>query len=141
MEASVCIEQKGVVEEITDHKIKVRTHRDSACGQCNARGICILGDDSGRIIETGYDDQDLKVGDNVGITITRSMGNKAVILGYLIPFVLFITVLILLNAMDVKEWLTGLLSIAVLVPYFMLLFLFRERLSKTFTFTVRKKEL
>ena len=77
----------------------------------------------------------------VGITITRNMGNKAVILGYLLPFMLLITLLITVNALGFKEWLSGLVSIASLVPYYLLLYLFRNRLRKSFTFTIRKKEL
>ena len=55
MEASVCIEQKGIVEEITDHRIRVRIHRESACGHCSAQGMCNLADISERIIEATDD--------------------------------------------------------------------------------------
>jgi len=141
MDASVCIEQKGTVEEIIDHRIRVRIHRDSACGHCNVKGICNLSDVSERIIETNDRSLNLKIGDIVGITITRNMGNKAVLLGYLLPFLLLITVLITLNALGFHEWLSGLISLATLVPYYMFLHLFRDRLRKSFTLTVRKKEL
>jgi positive regulator of sigma E activity len=141
MEASVCIEQKGTVEEIIDHRVRVRIHRDSACGHCNASGICNLSDVSERVIDTSDNTFNLKTGDIVGITITRNMGNKAVLLGYLLPFLLLITVLIAFNALGVKEWISGFVSLATLVPYYMILYLLRDRLRKSFTFTVRKIEL
>jgi len=141
METSVCVEQKGTVEEILNHRIRVRIHRDSACGHCHASGMCNLSDNAERILETGDNTLNLSPGDQVGISITRSMGNKAVILGYLLPFMLLITTLITLNALGFKEWLSGLLSMASLVPYYLLLYLFRNRLRKSFTFTIRTKEL
>jgi positive regulator of sigma E activity len=141
METSVCIEQKGTVEEIVNHRIRVRIHRDSACGHCHASGICNLSNNTERIFETGDNTRNLKPGDQVDISITRSMGNKAVILGYLLPFVLLITTLITFNALGYKEWLSGLVSMASLFPYYLLLYLFRNQLRKSFTFTIRTKEL
>jgi positive regulator of sigma E activity len=141
MDASVCIEQKGTVEEITNHSITVKIHRDTSCGCCDSRGMCNLSDDTERIIDTVDNSLNLKIGDHVGITITRSMGNKAVILGYLFPFLLLIIVLIFLNALGFEEWLSGVISLAALFPYYMLLYLFRDRLKKSFTFVIRKKDL
>jgi sigma-E factor negative regulatory protein RseC len=139
MEASVCIEQKGTVEEITDRHVRIKIQRDSACGHCNAGSICNLSDISERIIETGDYNPDIKVGDIVDVTITRSMGNKAALFGYLLPFLLLISVLMILNATGMKEWLSGLISLGVLAPYFILLYLFRDRLRRSITFAVRKK--
>lgn len=139
MEASVCIEQKGTVEEITDRRVRIKIQRDSACGHCNAGSICRLSDISERIIETGDYNQDIKVGDIVDVTIARSMGNKAVLFGYLLPFLLLISVLMILNAVGMKEWLSGLISLGALAPYFILLYLFRDRLRRSITFAVRKK--
>jgi sigma-E factor negative regulatory protein RseC len=140
MEASVCIAQKGTVEEIVNHTIRVRIQRESACGHCNARSMCNLSDISERIIEAYDNGLDLKIGDFVEITITRSMGHKAVLLGYLLPFLLVITILILLNALKLQEWLSGLISLGMLIPYYMFLYLLRDRLKKSFTFTLSKKE-
>jgi sigma-E factor negative regulatory protein RseC len=141
MDASVCIGQEGTVEEINDHLVKVRIQRDSACGHCSVSGICNSSDGSGRLIETTTDAQDLSIGDMVDITLKRSMGNKAVVLGYLIPFMLLLVVLILLNSLGFEEWISGLLSLSALIPYYCILFLFRDRLKRTFSFIVRKKEL
>jgi sigma-E factor negative regulatory protein RseC len=141
MEASVCIEQEGVVEEIMDHRIRVRLRRDSACGQCSAHALCNLSDVSERIIESTDDTMNLKAGDVVGVAISRNMGNKAVLLGYFIPFLLLLVVLVTLNSMGFKELVSGLVSIAVLIPYYLLIYLLRDRLNNSFHFSVRKKEI
>lgn len=141
MEASVCIEQEGIVEEINDHRIRVKLRRDSVCGQCSAHALCNLSDISERIIESTDDTLNLKTGDVVGVAISRNMGNKAVFLGYLVPFLLLLSVLIALNSLGYSELFSGLVSVAVLIPYYLLIYLLRERLKNSFHFSVRKKEI
>jgi sigma-E factor negative regulatory protein RseC len=140
MQSSVCVEQQGIIEEITGKTIKVRIHPDALCGKCSARGICILSDESGKVIEAEDVSNNVKTGDRVKVIISRSMGNKAVYLGYLIPFILLISSLIVLNAFKLKEWLSGSLSIIIVLSYYIVLYLFRERLKRTFTFTIRKMD-
>jgi sigma-E factor negative regulatory protein RseC len=65
------------------------------------------------------------------------MGNKAVFLGYLVPFLLFIAVLILTTSMGVREWVAGVSSLGSLIPYYIILYLFRDYLNRTITFTLK----
>jgi sigma-E factor negative regulatory protein RseC len=138
MNSAVCIEQKGIVESVNNQRIVVRIDRGSACGHCSANGICNMAESTERVIELKDSTQTFAVGEWVGITISRSMGNKAVILGYLIPFVLLISSLLIFTAFKLSEWIVGVSSLLTLVPYFIILSLFRERLRKTFTFSIHK---
>ena len=96
--------------------IRVRIHRESACGHCNARGMCNLGESRKELLKFRIQLPDLQIGDDVEVTISRSMGNKAVLLGYLIPFLLLVSVLILLMPSGFQEWIAGILSLASLAP-------------------------
>ncbi len=138
MEVSACVAQKGTVEEIIDHRITVRILREAACGHCNASSFCNLSEIGERVIEASDDGTDFRIGEHVEVAVSRSMGNKAVILGYLLPFVLLISVLILLNALGLQEWMSGLISLGMLVPYYFVLYVFREKLKKKFTFKISK---
>lgn len=137
MDASACIEQKGIVEEINHHRVKVRIQPEAACGGCHAKGLCSVFGSVDRIIEVYDQSQPLSPGDPVNIAISRGMGNKAVFLGYLVPFLLFIAVLILTTSMGVREWVSGVSSLASLIPYYIILYLFRDRLNRTITFTLK----
>ena len=77
----------------------------------------------------------LKPGDRVDLLMTRSMGNKAVILGYFLPFVLVLVTLLILSSLLTELW-AGLLSLSILVPYYIILALFKDRLSRTFEFKI-----
>jgi sigma-E factor negative regulatory protein RseC len=138
METSVCVEQKGVIEEITGSAVKVRIHREALCGDCSARGMCILSENSEQIIETRSTLSHLQTGDHVAVRITRSMGNKAVLLGYFIPFIILMTSLILLNRNVSNDLITGSLSIGFVLFYYLFLYLFRNQLKRTFNFIISK---
>ncbi len=91
---------------------------------------------SEKVIEVKNDHKSvLKPGDHVDLVMTRSMGNKAVILGYFLPFVFVLVTLLILSAFLNELW-AGLLSLSVLVPYYIILSLFKDRLSRTFEFKI-----
>jgi len=138
MNTSVCIEQKGIIESIEDNRVSVRIDRESACGHCNAQGICNLAESSMRIIEVGNSAQVFSVGEWVEVKMSRSLGNKAILFGYCIPFVLLLSSLLILSALGLPEWIAGLVSLLVLIPYFIILYVFRERLRRTFVFSIHK---
>ncbi len=138
MNTSVCFEQKGFIESIDDNRITVRIDRGSACGHCTAQGLCNLSQTAEQTIEINTSSQIFSVGEYVQVTMSRSMGNKAILMGYFIPFILLITTLLMLSAFGLPDWIAGFVSIMILVPYFIILFVFRDRLRKTFTFSIHK---
>jgi sigma-E factor negative regulatory protein RseC len=139
--SSLCFEQKGIVESTSFDCITVKLNRESACGQCGSQGICHLYGPSERTIVIDKCKGHFSPGDDVRVTITPRMGNKAVLFGYLFPFLLLIVVLLVLTSLSVKELLSGLLSLAALVPYYCILYLFREKLKREFIFQIRKTEV
>jgi len=133
-----CIEQQGTVEEISGNRVLVRIRQISGCGLCHAKGFCSVTEMKDKIIEASYYSPDLTEGDTVYVSMSRSLGNKAVILGYLIPFLLLLSVLLIMDSPRIKEWVTGIAALSILIPYYLSLFIFRSRLRKTFTFTLSK---
>jgi sigma-E factor negative regulatory protein RseC len=80
---------------------------------------------------------DVRPGDRVTILMKQSMGYAALLLGYLLPLISVVTVLIILVAMEVPELPAGLLSLGILIPYYIILFFFRKRVNEKFTFTLK----
>ena len=138
MNSSVCIEQKGIVEGSGNGIVSVRISPVSACSGCHSKGSCSLFGTAERIIEVRDKRGDFRTGERVGITITQSMGNKAIVLGYFVPFLLVLCTLILLTLLRLKEWQAGLIALFTLVPYYIILYFSRSILRKTFTFTLKK---
>jgi sigma-E factor negative regulatory protein RseC len=140
MNTSVCFEQRGIIESVNDNVVTVRIDRGTACGHCSAQGLCNLAESTERIIEVNPSAQSFSVGELVQVTMSRSMGNKAILLGYFIPFVLLISTLLIFSAFGLPDWMAGLVSLVILIPYFIILYIFRERLRRTFSFSIHKTE-
>jgi positive regulator of sigma E activity len=139
MDSSTCIEQKGVVEDISDELVKVNITNFSACANCHSKKACGILDSSSREIFVPIDkDRTFSIGETVGISMKRTMGWNATILGYVIPFLLVLATLLILNSLQMHEVVVGLGSLVVLIPYFLALYLSRDRLKNTFSFTIRK---
>jgi sigma-E factor negative regulatory protein RseC len=74
----------------------------------------------------------------VTIVFRQSQGFSAVFWGYLMPFILVLTTLIISNAFLSNELTAGLLSLAILIPYYITLYFFRHLLKKYFKFELEE---
>ncbi|HCY01448.1 MAG TPA: Fis family transcriptional regulator, partial [Bacteroidales bacterium] len=106
----------------------------SACSACHAKGACGLSDSTEKMITVLKPNHNLKVGESVRVIIKQSMGFKALFVGYILPFIAVLTVLITLTLFNVSEGKAGLASIAILAPYYFALYLFKDRISNHFIF-------
>ncbi|MBK7132404.1 MAG: SoxR reducing system RseC family protein [Bacteroidales bacterium] len=130
------INHEGIVQRIEDTSVIVSISSSTACSGCHAEGSCNMAGKEEKIIEvTGR--YDVLPGDRVTILMKQSMGYAALLLGYLLPLVSVVTVLIVLVALEVPELPAGLLSLGILIPYYIILFFFRRRVNEKFTFTLK----
>jgi len=138
-ESQHTIYHEGIVDHLENSTIFVRIVAKSACGSCHAKSMCSSLEMSEKIIEVKHKQgQGFNPGDPVILHMTQSMGMKAIILGYLLPFLLVLGTLIA-GSNFLSELSAGLLSIAILLPYFLILRLFRNSISHTFRFDIRHK--
>ncbi len=129
--------QPGVVVSVSSEKVSVRIIARSACGSCSAKSLCGAGDIAEKIIEVKKPAGVYALGEQVVVSMSSGLGARATIFGYLFPFVLLIVSLITLDALSVSELTNGLISIGVLVPYFIILWLLRKRFEKRFVFGIQ----
>lgn len=130
------IDHKGTVKENSGKSVTVSISATSACSGCHARGSCFSHGYEEKIIEV-IGSYQVKPGDNVTILMIQSMGYKALFLGYILPFISLLTVLITLVSFNIPELTAGLISLSVLLPYYLILLCFRKRLNEEFTFTLK----
>jgi sigma-E factor negative regulatory protein RseC len=130
------IEHDGIVQKSDNKSVTVRISSASACSGCHAEGSCTLSGIEEKIIEVSGS-YNVDPGDNVTVLMKQSMGYAALLLGYVFPMILVVALLIILVSSSVPELTAGLGSIAALVPYYLVLWFFRKRISKKFTFTIK----
>jgi len=135
--ASATIIHPGIIESITGDKIFVRILSQSACSSCHAKGACTIADVEEKIIEADIDPSgNRKPGEQVMVRMEESLGQKALLMGYVLPLVVLVGSIILFLSVLKHEGLAALLSLLMLVPYYLTLYLFRKQLRKEFRFRI-----
>ena len=132
------IKHLGIVENIQGSHLSVRIVQTSACAACSAKGHCSSADSKDKIIDIiDTAASSYRVGAKVMVIGETSMGMMAVVLAFIIPFILLIFSLFLFMALMENELYSALLSLAILIPYYFILWLNKTRLKQKFSFTIK----
>lgn len=135
---STIITHKGRVKQIDNTRIQVQIMQASACSACEAKSLCHSAESKEKMIEVhAVDAADFEVGQEVMLVGTLSQGLKAVVYAYVIPLILMLVVLFLSLLRGMDEALSALLSIGVLIPYYLIIYLLRHYLTRKFSFTLK----
>ena len=131
------ISHEGVVTKITDEELEIKIVSQSACAACHAKSACGMGEQAEKILTLPRPkDQDFSLMQKVNVTMAIGQGNKAAVLAYLIPIVLLLAVLFICLGVGLNEGLSALISIAVLIPYYTILYLQRDKLRRRFEYRI-----
>lgn len=128
----------GVVEAIEGRKLTVRIESQSACGHCRAKSYCGMVETTGKHIEVFSDrPESFAEGQQVEVLLQRSLGYRALLMGYMLPFLILLLSLFGMYYLSGNEGLSALVAILLMLPYYALLYRHRDKLRKTFHFSVR----
>lgn len=132
------ITHKGIIKQIDKTHVTVQIMQASACAVCEAKSLCHSAESKEKMIEVeAVDAASFQVGQEVMLVGTLSQGLKAVVYAYILPLVLMLAVLFLAISYGLDEALSALCAIAVLIPYYIVIFLLRHHLSRKFSFTLK----
>ncbi len=132
------IEHEGIIDHIDGDVAHVRIESVSACASCHAKGVCSAADQEEKFLDIPLHGANYRQGDPVYVQVSKRLGFKAVALGYVYPFLLLMIVLVGLLAAGAGELQAGSFALLSIVPYYLMLYLFRNRISSTFTFSIKK---
>ena len=131
------ISHEGVVTRITDDELEIKILAQSACAACHAKSACGMGEQAEKILTVPRPKgKDFAIGQKVNVRMAIGQGNKAAVLAYLIPILLLLAVLFACLGLGVNEGLSALISIVALIPYYIVLYLRRDKLRKQFEYTI-----
>jgi len=137
---SQLIEHSGIINHIHGNHIRVQILQESACSGCHAKGACSAADMKDKYVDVESDASDFKIGDQVTLLGQSSMGLLAVLLAFVFPFLLILlTLFVLRNYID-NEAVSGSIALGALLPYFIILSFFNQKLKSKLKFHVRKHE-
>ena len=131
------ISHSGVVESVEDGCVHVRIVVTSACAACKVAGYCNAAESKEKVVDV-YSAKSAAyvVGQAVTVSVSRQVATHALLLAFGLPFVILVAVLVgvlLLTGDELWAALGGLLA---LVPYYGILWLFRQKVRDRLAFQI-----
>ena len=137
MKNTETISHEGIVTKITDDELEIKILAQSACAACHAKSACGMGEQAEKILTVPRPNgQDFALNQKVNVKMAIGQGNKAAVLAYLIPIILLLAVLFVCLGLGLNEGLSALISIIALVPYYIVLYLRRDKLKQKFNYSI-----
>lgn len=136
--AARSIIHKGFIERFTDNSVIVKIVSESACSACHAKGACTAADMQDKEIEVAGRFENFSAGEVVNLVMQQSQGFKALLIGYVYPFIILFAGLLIANAAGLSELSSGLLALGLIPPYYFVIYLLRNKIRKGFNFSIRK---
>lgn len=133
------IEHSGIIQSMKNGYARVLITQVSACAGCHARSACMASDRKEKVIDVPCHDTRFKPGDRVTIAGSSSIGRKAVLFAFILPFIVLFSVLLIVYAVTHDELRAGLISLLTLIPYYLILYLLRNTMKKQFTFYIKEE--
>lgn len=134
------IKHSGEVVRIEYDTVYVKMTVNSACSGCHAKAVCGVNESEDKIVEVSdVVAADYSVGEVVQVALqSNSMGTKAVVLTYVVPF--FILTLLLVGALwfGLSEGVSALVALGGVALYCVVLYTLRHRIKNTIKFIIIK---
>ena len=134
------IKHRGIVEKIDGSHVVVRIVQTSACSACSAKGLCNASESKEKQIDVYEMNPAYRIGEEVVLCGSTSMGMKAVFLAFGIPVLLLLAALfVTMHVTDGDALLAAIVALLAVVPYYVVLYLMKDKMNKTFSFVIEKQ--
>ena len=130
------IKHEGEVVSVNGNMARVRIMQAGSCSACQAKAMCASAEAKVKELDAVMMEP-VAVGDSVVVEVSQSMGWIAVVLAYVIPFILLLAGVAILGRFR-DEAAAGTLSILIVGLWYLVLKLMNSKINKHFSFTVRK---
>ena len=131
------IKHSGVVENIVGDCVRVRIVQTSACAACKVASHCNAAESKEKIVEVSCANSAAYTkGQQVVVTASTEVAARALLLGFGLPFVVLVSVLFIVLQVSGNEALAALSGLAALLPYYVALYLFRNRIREQLSFAI-----
>lgn len=132
------VEHEGIVKSISTQTLEITINSHSACTGCHAKGACSISDVKQKIITVERTGEEFQIGEKVIVYASLNNAFYSVILAYFLPSIVIISTIFYLENSGLSELTAAVGSIGILVIYFFILYLCREKISKKIKFSVTK---
>ena len=132
------IRHEGIVLSTNDKMAHIQIVQSSACSACKAKAMCSSSESQQKEMDALMLEP-MVAGDRVEVEVREHLAWKAVLLAYVLPFIVMMSVIAVLDVLTGwDEAIVGTVALCSIALYYLALSQFRHRLQKQFTFTARK---
>lgn len=129
----------GIVESSQNGCVKVLITQTAACASCKIAKHCNASDAKEKIIDVYVKNAaDYAPGEKVTVSLSAGNAYHAVLLAFGVPLIVMVTVILLIYLWTKDEGLAAIIGVASLLPYYLVLYLMRDKLSKKYAFVIKK---
>lgn len=131
------IKHSGVVESVSGGRVVVRILQSTACAACRVAAHCNASDAQEKLVYVdGVDNGAYTPGQAVVVSTSRQVAARALLLGFGLPFLVLVGVLVAVLLLTGDEGVAALSGLAALGPYYLLLWSLRQKVSGSVRFQI-----
>ena len=132
------IKHSGEVVRIERNVVYVKMTVNSACSGCHAKAVCGVGESEDKVVEVETSlASEYNIGERVEVALqSDTMGAKAVILTYVVPFFVLSLLLVAAVVGGLGEGLAVVVALAGVVAYYGVLYLMRDKIKNRIKFII-----
>lgn len=129
----------GIVQSVDGQEVTVKMTVESACAACQAKSLCGVSDSKDKIVKAvNVSDAHFEVGEKVNVEMRQSLAMKAIVICYLLPFIVLITTFCVMSYFCQNELVNVLVTFAAVAAYFFFIWLFNHKIERNVTFIAVK---
>ena len=122
-------QRPGIVTAISPDIVTVQIQQQSACSGCHARDLCVSSECREHLLQLKTYGQHFSIGEQVLVVARRRVGRLAVLLAFVLPLLLVLTLSIAQTFLALSEAAAVLVAIGLLSLYYLVLYTQRHRLE------------
>lgn len=133
------IEHKAIVEKVNPltQEVTVRIEDTDECGDCPASGFCNSnGEPSNKVTIVTPMASFLKEEDIVNVRGTEKMHRKAIMYATVFPCIVLVVMMVGIYLLTHSQLASALSGLGATLVFYVLLWCFRSKISREFTFTI-----
>lgn len=132
------IEHAATIIAINKEYITAELLSHSACTGCSLKENCSMSENKVRKFQIPKpQDFQYQIGQNITIEISSSSGWIALFWAYILPLILVLSALLTTIFLTRDETIAALSSLSILLPYYSILWLFRQKFAKKINFKIK----
>ena len=132
------IRHEGIVLSTNDKMAHIEIVQSSACSACKAKAMCSSSESQSKAMDALMLEP-MVPGDRVEVEVREHLAWRAVLLAYILPFLVMMTTIAVLDLLTHwDEAIVGSIALGSIALYYLVLNQFKHKLQKQFAFTARK---